>query len=124
MFMFLSSRVPLAWHNLTHDKRRLVVSVLGVAFAVFLMFVELGFLNALLDASVELIQQLNGELIVVSRARYALNVREPFTRRLLEQARRRRAYAAPIRSTSNTTHRTGSTPACRAKTGKTAIPSA
>jgi putative ABC transport system permease protein len=87
MFMFLSSRVPLAWYNLTHDKRRLVVSVLGVAFAVFLMFVELGFWNALLDASVELIQQFNGELIVVSKARYAMNVREPFTRRLLEQAR-------------------------------------
>jgi putative ABC transport system permease protein len=87
MFMFLSSRVPLAWYNLTHDKRRLVVSVLGVAFAVFLMFVELGFWNALLDASVELIEQFNGELIVVSKARYAMNVREPFTRRLLEQTR-------------------------------------
>jgi putative ABC transport system permease protein len=85
--MLLSSRVSLAWHNLTHDKRRLVTCVLGVAFAVFLMFVELGFWNALLDASVELIQQFNGELILVSKARYALNIKEPFTRRRLEQAR-------------------------------------
>jgi putative ABC transport system permease protein len=85
--MSLFSRVPLAWLNLTHDKRRLVVRVLGVAFAVFLMFAELGFWNALLDASVELIEQLNGELILVSKARYAMNIKESFTIRRLEQAR-------------------------------------
>ncbi|HEY7153450.1 MAG TPA: ABC transporter permease DevC [Gemmataceae bacterium] len=85
--MSLLSRVPLAWLNLTHDKRRLVVRILGVAFAVFLMFAQLGFWNALLDASVELIEQLNGELILVSKARYAMNIKESFTIRRLEQAR-------------------------------------
>ena len=80
------SRVPLAWLNLTYDKRRLVVRVLAVAFAVFLMFVELGFWNALLDASVQLIEQFNGELIIVSKARYALAIKEQFTRVRLEQA--------------------------------------
>ena len=101
----------LAWHNLTHDERRLVVSVLGVAFAVFLMFVELGFWNALLDASVELIQQFDGELIVVSKARYALNVKEPFTRRLLEQARSVPGVKPRFPSTSNTPRPSGRTPA-------------
>src|SRR5262249_12565745 len=85
--MSLFSRVPLAWLNLTHDRRRLVVRVLGVAFAVFLMFVQLGFWNALLDASVELIEQFNGDLFLVSKARYALNIKEQFTTRRLEQAR-------------------------------------
>lgn len=85
--MLLFSRVPLAWLNLTHDKVRLVVRVLGVAFAVFLMFVELGFWNALLDASVELIRQFDGELIIVSKARYAMAIKEQFTTRRLEQAR-------------------------------------
>jgi putative ABC transport system permease protein len=84
--MALLAKVPLAWLNLTHDKRRLLICTLGVAFAVFLMFVELGFWNGLLDASVELIQQFNGEIIIVSKARYALNVNEPFTRRRIEQA--------------------------------------
>ncbi len=79
-------RVPLAWHNLTYDRRRLGVCAAGVAFAVFLMFVEMGFWNALLDASAELIRQLNGELVIVSKARYALIAREPFTRRRLAQA--------------------------------------
>src|SRR5690349_2528739 len=85
--MLSFARVPLAWHNLTHDKRRLFVRVLAVSFAVFLMFVELGFWNALLDASVQLIGQFNGELIIVSKARYALSVKEQFTRQRLEQAR-------------------------------------
>ncbi len=85
--MSIFSRVPLAWLNLTHDKRRLLVRVLAVAFAVFLMFVELGFWNALLDASVELIEQFNGELVLVSKARYALAIKEQFTRQRLEQAR-------------------------------------
>src|SRR6516165_3721835 len=81
------SRVPLAWLNLTYDKRRLVVRVLAVAFAVFLMFVELGFWNALLDAGVQLIQQFQGDLIIVSKARYAMAIKEQFTRRRLDQAR-------------------------------------
>jgi putative ABC transport system permease protein len=85
--MLIFSRVHLAWLNLAHDKVRLVVRVLGVAFAVFLMFVELGFWNALLDASVELIQQFNGELILVSKARYALAIKEQFTTRRLAEAR-------------------------------------
>jgi putative ABC transport system permease protein len=85
--MLKFSRVPLAWLNLAHDKRRLIVRVLGVAFAVFLMFVELGFWNALLDASVQLIDQFNGQLIIVSKARYALNIDEQFTTRRLAQAR-------------------------------------
>src|SRR5690349_21032154 len=85
--MGIFSRVPLAWLNLTHDKRRLIIRVLAVAFAVFLMFVELGFWNALLDASVELIEQFNGQLVLVSKARYALNIKEQFTRRRLAQAR-------------------------------------
>jgi putative ABC transport system permease protein len=80
-------RVPLAWHNLTYDRRRLGACVAGVAFAVFLMFVEMGFWNALLDASAELIRRLNGELVIASKARYALIAREPFTRRRLAQAR-------------------------------------
>lgn len=95
--MFLFTRVPLAWLNLAHDKRRLILRVLGVAFAVFLMFAELGFYNALLDASVALIEQFNGELILVSKARYALAIKEQFTTRRLAQVRQapgvRAAYA-------------------------------
>jgi putative ABC transport system permease protein len=82
-----SSRVPLAWHNLIYDKRRFLVSTAGIALAVVLIFVELGFWNGLLDAAVALLKQLNGELVIVSEARYTMVVREPFTTRRLVQAR-------------------------------------
>ena len=85
--MLTFSRVPLPWLNLTHDKLRLVARVLGTAFAVFLLFVELGFWDALLRASVQLIEQFNGPLIVVSQANYSLVIKEPFPRRYLAQTR-------------------------------------
>ena len=56
-------RTPLAWKNLTHDVRRLFVAVSGVAFAVILIFMELGFLNALLESTVQVFRRLNGEIV-------------------------------------------------------------
>lgn len=85
--MSIFSRVPLPWLNLTHDKLRLLARVLGTAFAVFLLFVELGFWDALLRASVQLIRQFNGPLLIVSQANYSLVIKEPFPRRCLAQAR-------------------------------------
>lgn len=85
--MPIFSRVPLPWLNLTHDKGRLLFRVLGTAFAVLLLFVQLGFWDALREAPVRLIRQFNGPLIIVSQAHYALNVKEPFPRRCLAQAR-------------------------------------
>jgi putative ABC transport system permease protein len=85
--MLTFSRVPLPWLNLTHDKVRLFFRALGTAFAVLLLFIELGFWNALREAPVQLIRQLGGPLIIVSSAHYALNVKEPFPRRCLDQAR-------------------------------------
>src|SRR5437870_5639201 len=79
-------RVFLAWSNLVHSKRRLLVSLAGIAFAVLLMFLELGFWNALIDSSVALIRCFNGELVIVNRARYALALSEEFTVRRLAQA--------------------------------------
>jgi putative ABC transport system permease protein len=85
--MRLFTRIPLAWCNLTHDKRRFAVCVLGITFAIVLMFVQLGFLNALLDSSVLLVEQFNADVVIVSKARYALAVQERFTTRRLEQAK-------------------------------------
>jgi putative ABC transport system permease protein len=84
--MLLQRFVPLAWRNLTHDKRRFLVSTAGIALAVVLMFMELGFWNGLLDSSVSLVRQFNGELVIVSKARYTMVVREPFTTKRLVQA--------------------------------------
>ncbi|MCS6850645.1 MAG: ABC transporter permease DevC [Gemmataceae bacterium] len=79
-------RVPLAWLNLIHDRRRFIVYVAGVAFAVVLMCMELGFYNALLDSTTSLIDRIDGELVILSRAKVSLALNEPFSRRRLYQA--------------------------------------
>ena len=82
----LLRRTPLAWRNLVHDKRRLAVSVAGITFAVVLMFMQVGFRNALIDGTVELLRKLNADIFIKSRVRYMLSVTEPFARRRLYQA--------------------------------------
>ncbi len=80
-------RTPLAWKNLTHDVRRLAVAVSGVAFAVILIFMELGFLNALLESTVQVIRRLEGEIVILSRSQYALIAAERFDVRRIYDAR-------------------------------------
>lgn len=79
-------KTPLAWKNLTHDRKRFLMAFAGIGFAVLLMCMQLGFRNALFDSTVALIRQLNADLIITSRAQYTLVVRETFTRRRLDQA--------------------------------------
>src|SRR5438034_9683606 len=83
----MPSRTPLALQNLTHNPRRLVVAVSGVAFAVILIFMELGFLNALLESTVEVLRRLNGDIVLLSKAEYALIAAERFDIHRLASAR-------------------------------------
>jgi putative ABC transport system permease protein len=81
------SRIPLAWLNLTHRPMRFLVFLAGIGFAVVLMFVQLGFWCALLDGVVALIDRMNADLVIVNRAKYALEIYEPFPHRHVAQAR-------------------------------------
>jgi putative ABC transport system permease protein len=85
--MSLLKRTPLAWLNLTHDRRRLLTSLGGVAFAVLLMFMFNGFKNALYDSQVQLLQLLNADVIIINTQKNNMFVPEPFARRRLYQAR-------------------------------------
>lgn len=80
-------RTPLAWANLTHDKVRFGLFVLGIAFAVILMFVQLGFRNALLDSNTQLHDHLRCDLVLISPNRQAVAMMESFPRQRLEQIR-------------------------------------
>lgn len=71
--MFRLRRTPLAWKNLTHNVRRLLVAVAGVTFAVVLMFMERGFQNALFDSTVELVRNFRGDIVLLSSSRYSLS---------------------------------------------------
>ncbi|RIK87432.1 MAG: ABC transporter [Planctomycetota bacterium] len=85
--MPLITRTPLAWKNLTHDWRRLAVAVAGIGFAVLLMFTQVGFQNALFDSQVKLIDDLEGDVFLVSRAKYTLAAEKRFPIELINQAR-------------------------------------
>lgn len=85
--MRLTRKTPLAWKNLTHDWRRLAVAVAGVAFAVLLMFTQVGFQNALFDSQVKMIDDLQGDIFLASRAKYTLAAEKRFPLELVNQAR-------------------------------------
>jgi putative ABC transport system permease protein len=71
-------RTPLAWKNLTHNVRRLLVAVSGVVFAVVLMFMERGFRTALFDSTVELVRNFAADIVLVSSSRYSLSTSSRF----------------------------------------------
>lgn len=77
----------LAWFNLTHEPRRLVTALAGVAFAVLLMFIFLGFKNALYDSQVQLIKILNADIVIINSIKDNMFVPEQFALRRLYQAR-------------------------------------
>ncbi len=79
-------RVPLAWRNLVHNKRRLALSVAGIAFAVVLMFSQQGFYYTLLDSTAELIHRMDADLVLVSPRRRMLTTPQPFEYRYLLQS--------------------------------------
>jgi putative ABC transport system permease protein len=79
-------RTPLAWKNLTHNVRRLMIAVSGVTFAVVLMFMERGFQKALFDSTVELVRNLRADIVLTSSSRYSLSSGSRFSLTALSRA--------------------------------------
>jgi putative ABC transport system permease protein len=67
--------------------RRLALAVAEVGFAVVLMFMQLGFRNALFDSTVKVVTDLDADLLLRNKAQYALPSRQSFDYRRLCQAR-------------------------------------
>ncbi len=80
------SKTPLAWKNLTHDWRRLAAALAGISFAVLLMFTQVGFQNALFDSQVKVIDDLQGDIFLVSKAKYTLAAEKRFSISRIHQA--------------------------------------
>ena len=59
-------KTPLALLNLLHDKTRTLVAIAGVAFAVVLVLMQLGFLNSVRLTATEVYDQLNFDVVLVS----------------------------------------------------------
>ena len=82
----MTKRVPLAWLQLTHHKGRFSVALAGVAFAVILMFMQLGFQDALYEDAITIHKTLRADLILISPKSVALFGTSTFPRRRLYDA--------------------------------------
>lgn len=79
-------RTPLGWLQLVHYPLRFVMAIAGVAFAVLLVFMQLGFMNMLFDTTVMLHRQIKADIVLVNpAARNLIDIRT-FPRRRLIQA--------------------------------------
>jgi len=64
-----SRKIPLAWKIVTFNKRRLILSLAGIAFSVMTMFLELGFYNGFNDSQVNLPPIFNGDLVIMHKTK-------------------------------------------------------
>ncbi|NES97280.1 MAG: FtsX-like permease family protein [Desertifilum sp. SIO1I2] len=87
MFNKLWQKTPLAWLQVKREKNRLAVALAGIAFADILMFVQLGFKDALYDASVKPHYALEGDLFMINPQFETLFQVKSFQRDRLFQAR-------------------------------------
>jgi putative ABC transport system permease protein len=79
-------KTPLAWLQLTRQKGRLLVTLAGVAFAVILMFVQLGFRDALFEDAVSVHKTLQADLVLISTKSEFFFATSPFPRSRLYDA--------------------------------------
>lgn len=79
-------KTPLALLNLLYDKTRTLVAVAGVAFAVVLVLMQLGFLNSVRLTATEIYEQLVFDVVLVSPRYLYISKAGEFPRTRLFQA--------------------------------------
>nr|WP_290226848.1 ABC transporter permease DevC [Trichocoleus desertorum] len=77
--------IPLAWLQLVREKVRLLIALAGIGFAVILMFMQLGFRDALFDSAIRLHQSFQGDIFLISPQSTALIAMRSFSQRRLYQ---------------------------------------
>ena len=65
----------------------MMLSALGIGFAVVLMFSQIGFLNGLFDSAVEVLRLLDTDLVILSPARYTVPSEQRFEYGLIDRAK-------------------------------------
>ena len=82
----MASKIPLAWLQLIRNKFRSLIAVAGISFIVMLMFMQLGFQDALYNSATQVHRNLQGDLFLVSSQYKALTATQSFSRTRLYQA--------------------------------------
>lgn len=78
--------IPIAWFQLIHHKVRFLATLAGISFVVILLFMQLGFQDALFDSSVRINEALEGDLFLISSQYKSLTAQQSFPRTRLYQA--------------------------------------
>ncbi|MEA5581985.1 ABC transporter permease DevC [Nodularia harveyana UHCC-0300] len=82
----LQRRTPLGWLQLSHNTSRLFVALAGIAFADVLIFMQLGFQNALYDSNTTINRAVLADIILISPQSRNMQNMSTFSRRRLFQA--------------------------------------
>lgn len=82
----MARKTPLAWLQLTRQKSRFVVALAGIAFADLLMFIQMGFQDALFDAAAIPQRNLTTDLLIINPQFQTLFSAKSFHRQHLYQA--------------------------------------
>ncbi len=85
MLRTLFLRTPVAWQQLLKEKTRLAVAVAGIAFANLLIFIQLGFQDALYDGATQPHRLLQADLVLISPQLQSLFALQSFPRERLYQ---------------------------------------
>jgi putative ABC transport system permease protein len=83
----MAATTRLAWHNLRHQPVRSSVAVVGVTFAAVLMFMQLGFLEAVKASATVIYDELRFDICIRSRDYGRLSDARSFDRLRLASAR-------------------------------------
>jgi putative ABC transport system permease protein len=86
MLRKLLMRTPIAWFQMTRERTRLLVAIAGISFADVLMFMQLGFKDALYDASIRPHYALQSDLFLINRQFEAFFSFKSFNREQLYQS--------------------------------------
>jgi putative ABC transport system permease protein len=78
--------IPLAWLQLQRERIRLLVALAGIGFAVILMFLQLGFQDALFDSAITFHASLQGDIFLISPQSTSLISMKSFPDRRLYQS--------------------------------------
>jgi len=89
-------RTPLAWHNLWHQPVRSGVAIIGVTFAAVLMFMQLGFLEAVKASATVIYDVLDFDICLRSRDYDRFNDPRSFDRARLREAHEVSGVAASV----------------------------
>jgi len=78
--------IALGWMQLRYQKVRLAVAIAGIAFAVVLILMQLGFRSSLLDSAVRYQQRLHYDIAILSTDTLFIAQTVPFSSRRMYQA--------------------------------------